>query len=94
QAPVAELYDTIESILAIQERRQLRVFLRKDIYGRFLNALVYVPRDRYNTELRMHMQDILMNACNGTSSEFKVQFSQLVLARVNFTIQIADPQNS
>ncbi|MFQ3186407.1 MAG: glutamate dehydrogenase [Marinomonas primoryensis] len=94
QAPVEELFGTIESILAIQERRQLRVFLRKDIYGRFLNALVYVPRDRYNTELRMKMQDILMSACNGTSSEFNVQFSQLVLARVNFTIQIADPKQS
>ena len=94
QAPVDELFNTIESILAIQERRQLRVFLRKDIYGRFLNALVYVPRDRYNTELRIKMQDILMDACNGTSSEFNVQFSQLVLARVNFTIQIADPKNS
>lgn len=93
-APVEDLYGTIESILAIQERRQLRVFIRKDIYGRFLNALVYVPRDRYNTEIRMKMQDILINACNGTSAEFNVQFSQLVLARVNFTIQIADPQNS
>ncbi|GAB3489230.1 NAD-glutamate dehydrogenase [Marinomonas epiphytica] len=94
QAPAEELYQTIESILAIQERRQLRVFLRKDIYGRFLNALVYVPRDRYNTELRIKMQNILMKACNGTSSEFNVQFSQLVLARVNFTIQIADPKQS
>lgn len=94
QAPVDELYHTIKSILTIQERRQLRVFLRKDIYGRFLNALVYVPRDRYNTELRIKMQAILMDACNGTSSEFNVQFSQLVLARVNFTIQIADPKNS
>lgn len=94
QAPVEELFGTIESILAIQERRQLRVFLRKDIYGRFLNALVYVPRDRYNTELRMKMENILMTACNGTSSEFNVQFSQLVLARVNFTIQIADPKHS
>ncbi|TDP00519.1 NAD-glutamate dehydrogenase [Marinomonas balearica] len=94
QAPALDLTHTIESILAIQERRQLRVFLRKDIYGRFLNALVYVPRDRYNTELRMKMQEILMDACNGTSSEFNVQFSQLVLARVNFTIQIADPQTN
>ena len=93
-APVEELYGTIERILAIQERRQLRVFIRKDIYGRFLNALVYVPRDRYNTEIRIKMQDILMNACNGTSAEFNVQFSQMVLARVNFTIQIADPKNS
>ncbi|MGJ8647901.1 MAG: NAD-glutamate dehydrogenase [Marinomonas colpomeniae] len=94
QAPAEELFGTIESVLAIQERRQLRVFLRKDIYGRFLNALVYVPRDRYNTEFRIKMQDILMTACNGTSSEFNVQFSQLVLARINFTIQIADPKNS
>ncbi|MEC8483945.1 MAG: NAD-glutamate dehydrogenase, partial [Pseudomonadota bacterium] len=94
QAPVDELFHSIEGILAIQERRQLRVFLRKDIYGRFLSALVYVPRDRYNTELRIKMQDILMQACNGTSSEFNVQFSQQVLARVNFTIQIADPENS
>jgi glutamate dehydrogenase len=94
QAPAEQLFVAIESILAIQERRQLRVFLRKDIYGRFLNALVYVPRDRYNTELRIRMQEILMNACNGTSSEFNVQFSQLVLARVNFTIQIADPKHS
>ncbi|SBS32435.1 NAD-specific glutamate dehydrogenase [Marinomonas spartinae] len=93
-APVEELYGIIERILAIQERRQLRVFIRKDIYGRFLNALVYVPRDRYNTEIRIKMQDILMNACNGTSAEFNVQFSQMVLARVNFTIQIADPKNS
>lgn len=93
-APVEELYGTIERILAIQERRQLRVFIRKDIYGRFLNALVYVPRDRYNTEIRIKMQDILMTACNGTSAEFNVQFSQMVLARVNFTIQIADPKNS
>ncbi|MCZ2721515.1 NAD-glutamate dehydrogenase [Marinomonas sp. 15G1-11] len=87
QAPVDELLNTIQSILAIQERRQLRVFLRKDIYGRFINALVYVPRDRYNTELRIKMQEILIDSCNGTSSEFNVQFSQLVLARVNFTIQ-------
>lgn len=94
QAPVDELYHSIEGILAIQERRQLRIFLRKDIYGRFLSALVYVPRDRYNTELRIKMQDILMKACNGASSEFNVQFSQQVLARVNFTIQIADPENS
>ncbi len=94
QAPLEELFGTVESILAIQERRQLRVFLRKDIYGRFLNALVYVPRDRYNTEFRIKMENILMSACNGASAEFNVQFSQLVLARVNFTIQIADPKNS
>lgn len=89
QASVEELRKTIHDILAIQERSQLRLFIRKDLYGRFINALVYVPRDKYNTKLRVKMQEILMDSCNGTSSEFNVQFSQMVLARVNFTIQIA-----
>ncbi|EAQ63449.1 hypothetical protein MED121_08066 [Marinomonas sp. MED121] len=87
QASAEELKETIIDILAIQERRQLRLFLRKDLYGRFINAIVYVPRDRYNTELRYKLQEILMESCDGTSAEFNVQFSQMVLARVNFTIQ-------
>ena len=38
--------------LHLQERRQLRLFLRRDDYGRFVSALVYVPRDRYTTTVR------------------------------------------
>ena len=35
-----------------RERRQLRVFIRRDTYGRYVSVLVYLPRDRYNTGVR------------------------------------------
>ncbi|MEA3413438.1 MAG: NAD-glutamate dehydrogenase [Pseudomonadota bacterium] len=92
QATEDELLGITSGILSIEERRQLRVFARRDAYGRFVSVLVYTPRERYNTELRLQMQQILMDALRGLSSEFNVQFSDSVLARVHFIIR-TDPDN-
>jgi glutamate dehydrogenase len=95
QADDDDLYRIAIGILRLQERQQLRLFMRQDPFGRFVSCLVYVPRDRYNTELRLRMQQVLMEAVNGVSAEFATQFSDSVLARVQFQIrtrpgQIAD----
>lgn len=90
QATDGELLDIALGILNIQERRRLRVFIRRDMYGRFISALVFVPRERYSTQLRVHMQAILMEAFEGQGSEFNVQFTESVLARVHFVIR-TDP---
>ena len=41
-----------EAVLNTRERRQLRLFVRRDAYGRFLSCLVYLPRDRYTRAVR------------------------------------------
>ena len=41
------------AVLHLQERRQTRLFLRRDDYGRFMSCLVYLPRDRYTTTVRL-----------------------------------------
>ena len=80
------LAQTIFGILECQERRRLRIFIRPDSYGRFITALVYVPRERYNTELRLKMQQILQREFNGHSVEFNVLMSEQLLAQIQFTI--------
>ena len=70
QASVDELRHIAVGILQVQERHRLRLFTRRDVYGRFVTALVYVPRDRYNTELRIRMQDILVRALDAQSENF------------------------
>ena len=40
---------------APEERRRTRLFLRRDLYGRFVSCLVYLPRDRYNTDVRVRI---------------------------------------
>ena len=86
QASDDELLESAVAIMHLEERRRLRLFMRKDPFGRFVSCLVYVPRERYTTELRIKMQEILSEALNGTSAEFLTRFSESVLARVRFTI--------
>src|SRR6185312_11024314 len=42
QTPVDELVQTAEAVLNTRERRQVRLFVRRDPYGRFLSCLVYL----------------------------------------------------
>ncbi len=81
-----ELLEIAVGILQVQERHKLRLFLHRDPYGRFVSAFVYVPRDHYDTELRLRMEEILLQALSGQSAEFDVQFSASILARVHFII--------
>ena len=62
QTPIEELTDTVTAVLHLQERRRLRLFVRRDDYGRYISCLVYLPRDRYTTDVRLEMQRIFTEA--------------------------------
>ncbi|WP_010173051.1 NAD-glutamate dehydrogenase [Pseudomonas sp. PAMC 25886] len=92
QTPVDELFSTVMSIVQIQERNKIRVFLRKDPYGRFCYCLAYVPRDIYSTEVRQKIQQVLMDRLKASDCEFWTFFSESVLARVQLILRV-DPKN-
>lgn len=86
-----ELYELAMGILHIQERRQIRLFVRKDAYGRFMSCLVYVPRENFNTTLVNRMEEILRKAFKGLDVTFTTHFSESVLARIHYVIRV-DPR--
>ena len=51
QASVAELIRNVRGIVNLYERSQVRLFARRDPFGRFYSCLVYVPRDRYDARV-------------------------------------------
>ncbi len=77
-----QLYDVAMGILGLGERQRTRLFVRHDTFGRFFSCLIYAPRENYDTALRQRMQDVLLEAFQGTSSEFNVQLSESALARI------------
>ena len=81
------LFDTAMGILHLQERQRIALFLRPDTFRRFISALVYVPRDIYNTELRRRFQTIIEQSLNGPVTQFYTQISDSVLARLHFIVQ-------
>jgi glutamate dehydrogenase len=82
-----ELFEHAMGILRLGYRQRTRLFVRSDLYGRFLSCLVYVPREHYSTELRERTQQILMQAFNGVSSEFTLHLSDSALARVLIVVR-------
>ena len=82
-----DLFDTAMGILRLGERARTRLFVRQDIYARFYSCLIYLPRESYNTETRLKLQEILKRAFNGISCEFNVQLSESALARIHMLIR-------
>jgi len=87
QTPVDELVQIAEAVLTTRERRQLRLFVRRDPYGRFLSCLVYLPRDRYTTPVRERMAAILRRELHGDSIEYTARVSESLLARLHFVVR-------
>jgi glutamate dehydrogenase len=87
QISAADLYRHAMAILQLGERQRLRLLTRQDAYGRFVTCIIFVPRERYNTELRQRFQRILTEAFNGVSSDFDVDLSAATLGRILMRIR-------
>jgi glutamate dehydrogenase len=88
QVTVNDLVAVSEEVLHLQERRQTRLFLRRDSYGRFVSCLVYLPRDRYTTTVRLRIAEILRTALNGESVDYTARVTESVLARLHFVVRL------
>ncbi|CAM5413870.1 NAD-glutamate dehydrogenase [Streptomyces viridochromogenes] len=88
QTPVDELRGIATSVLYLQERRRLRLYLRQDEYGRYYSALVYLPRDRYTTGVRLRIIDILKEELGGTSVDFTAWNTESILSRLHFVVRV------
>src|SRR5918993_12433 len=88
QVGADELLPVALAVLHLQERRQTRLFLRQDPTGRFWSALVYLPRDRYTTEVRLAMQQLLLEKLGGTNVEYTARSTESVLARLHFVVRL------
>ncbi len=81
-----ELFATAMGILRLGERPKVRVFLRFDRFDRFVSALVFVPRDRYDTHIREKIHAILAETFDGRMSAATPMLDNSMLARVHYII--------
>jgi glutamate dehydrogenase len=87
QASSPELKDIAVGILNLQERRRVRLFIRRERYGRFYSCIVYLPREQFNTENREAVQAILRKALKGERLDYSVMVSESPLARLHVIVR-------
>ncbi|RIK16781.1 MAG: NAD-glutamate dehydrogenase [Acidobacteria bacterium] len=88
QAPVEYLEQTAGAVLSLEERPRARVFVRKDEFGRFVSALVFLPRDRYNTSNRLRVQQLLEQSYDGEMTDYATRVGDGPLAQLHFTVKL------
>ena len=87
QSTETELYQLASGILSLQERVRSRLFLRHDRYGRFYSVLAYIPRDRYNTEIRLRIEAMLKDVLHADRVDSTIQLGDSPLAQLHMLVR-------
>jgi len=85
-----DLLSMAKSVVDLGSRRRTLLFLRDDKLAHFVSCLVYLPRDRYTTDVRLAMQDILVRELGGISIEYTARVSESPWAVVHFTVRLPE----
>ncbi|MDN5789934.1 MAG: NAD-glutamate dehydrogenase [Micrococcales bacterium] len=92
QTSPSELVEIATGVLHLQERRRTKLFLRRDRFGRFMSCLVYLPRDRYNTTVRLRIEEILLAAFKGETIDSTTRVTEAALARLHYVVRMPSGQ--
>ena len=90
QSSIQDLARTTIGILNLQDRKRVKFFVRRDTFRRFFSCLVFVPREKYTTAIRMRIEALLMDAFAGITVDSAVQISDSALARVHIIVRTAE----
>jgi glutamate dehydrogenase len=82
QSNVDELHTLAIGVLNLRERQRTRVFCRRDRYGRFWSALVYVPRDRMTPTVREKIEQLVRQQMQAERLDSQIQVGESALARL------------
>ena len=82
-----ELFAISMGIVALGERQRVRLFVRNDPYKRFVSCLVFVPRDRYNTDNRERIASVLSDAFGASEIDWALRLSDSMLARIHYIVR-------
>ena len=89
QSHIDELLQSVMGIFQMQERDYSGLFVRRDAFDRFYSCMVYVPRERYTTKLRIETQQLLQEAFGSDEEvEFTTYFSESVQARTHYIVKV------
>ncbi len=83
---VDDLRGAMVGMLAIQERDQVRLFIRRDLLERSVSVLVALPRDRFNATLRRQLQELFVDRFQGSSVDYHLALGEADPAQIHFTV--------
>ena len=88
-ASTQELRKQVMGLLHLQEQQHVRLFVRRDLYGRSVSLLVALPRDRYNPEVGQRLRELFVRRFKGSSIDENLRFGESGLAQLHYAVHVA-----
>jgi glutamate dehydrogenase len=89
-ASVEELRGSIMALLALQQTGRVRLFVRRDLYGRSVSLVVALPRERFSAQLRQRLQRLFMRRFHGSTVDYHLSLGESQLAMIHFAVHVGD----
>jgi glutamate dehydrogenase len=86
QVDAETLYNFVMEILMLYERPRVRALARADKFDRFASILVFIPREKYDTDVRTRVAAFLAQVYKGILAASYASFPEGALARVHYII--------
>src|SRR3979409_1728900 len=86
QVDAETLYNFVMEILMLYERPRVRALARADKFDRFVSILVFIPREKYDTDVRTRVAAFLAQVYKGTLAASYTSFPEGSLARAHYII--------
>lgn len=80
------LYTFALDIMSLADRPRIRVLARPDEFDRFVSVLVFIPKDRYDTNVRRRVAEFLARVYQGRVSAAYPAYPEGTLARTHVII--------
>ncbi len=87
-----EIRTQVTGLLALQEQQHVKLFVRRDLYGRSVSLLVALPRDRFTPEVGQRLQELFLGRFRGSSIDEHLEFAESGLAHLHYTVHVASGQ--
>jgi glutamate dehydrogenase len=91
-ASAEELRAQVVGLLHLQEQQHVKLFVRRDLYGRSVSLLVALPRERYTAEIGQRLQTLFLSRFSGSSIDEHLEFGESGLAQLHYTVHVAAGQ--
>lgn len=77
------LFQTAMGIVSLEAKPRVKLFLRHDPFARFVSSMIYVPRERFSSDLRGEILRMVEQAYGGRTTSFYTQLTDSPLARLH-----------
>ncbi len=88
QVSSSALLKTAIEITKIRDTGASKLFMRKDFYGRFVSCLVHIPRELFNTKIRLAIQNLLEERLEAEDVDFNTYLTESSQARIHFVFLV------